>query len=111
MFLKSHRLLRAMVLGLMFFLAVTAPCSANSYDPDPYDDTPPVVSVEFNYVVPSQPNLVKVRGTRMQVESAQLALLQSAARYGSAALLPASAAATNPIFGHDSPQLSTPLRR
>lgn len=99
-----------MVLGLMFFLAVTAPCSTNSYDPDPYDDIPPVVSVEFNYVVPSQPNLVKVRGTRMQVESARVAL-QSAARYGSAALLPASEAATNPIFAHDSPQLSIPLRR
>jgi hypothetical protein len=111
MFLKSYRLLRAVVLGLMFFLAVTAPCSANSYDPDPYDDIPPVVSVEFNYLVPSQPSLVRVRGARMQVESSQTALLQAAARFGSAALLSGSEATVNSVFVYDSPHLSLPLRR
>lgn len=53
MFLLSHRSLRGTVLGLMFFLAGTACCWSDSYDPDPYDDTPPVVTVDFNYVVPS----------------------------------------------------------
>lgn len=111
MFFKSYRLLRAVVLGLMFFLAVTAPCSANSYDPDPYDDIPPVVSVEFNYVVPSQPSLVSVRGKRMQAEIVQAALLKAAAQYGSAALPATSDAAFSPAFGHESPQLVVPLRR
>src|SRR5215467_2354245 len=54
MFLLSHRSLRGIVLGLMFFLAGTASCWSDSYDPDPYDDTPPVVTVEFNYVVPGR---------------------------------------------------------
>src|ERR1051326_12281 len=53
----SYRVMRSVVLGLMFFLAVMAPCSSNSYDPDPYDDTPPVVAVEFNYVVPAGINV------------------------------------------------------
>ncbi len=44
--------MRNTVLGLMFFLAVTAACSCDSYDPDPYDNIPPVVTVEFNYLVP-----------------------------------------------------------
>lgn len=54
MFLLFHRSLRGFVLGLMFFLAATASCWSDSYDPDPYDDIPPVVTVDFNYVVPSQ---------------------------------------------------------
>jgi hypothetical protein len=53
MLLLAHRLLRGMVLGLMCLLAGTANCSSDSYDPNPYDDAPPVVTVEFNYVVPS----------------------------------------------------------
>ena len=52
MLLLAHRLLRGMVLGLMCLLAGTASCSCDSYDPDPYDDSPGVV-VEFSYVVPS----------------------------------------------------------
>jgi hypothetical protein len=43
-----------MVLGLMVFLAATAACSSETYDPDPYDDAPPVVSLEFSYVIPWQ---------------------------------------------------------
>ena len=57
-----------MVLGLMFFLAGTASCWCDSYDPDPYDDVPPVVTVDFNYVVPSQ---VTVRGPSIQVNAPQ----------------------------------------
>ena len=43
---------RVFVLGLMFFLAGTAFCSCDAYDPDPYDDVPPLVVVEFNYLLP-----------------------------------------------------------
>lgn len=68
MFLVSHRMLRGVVLGLMFFLAGTACCWSDSYDPDPYDDIPPVVTVEFNYVVPSP---VTVNAPRIQVKSPQ----------------------------------------
>jgi hypothetical protein len=38
----------------MLFLAGTAFCSTDSYDPNPYDDIPPIVTVEFDYVVPAQ---------------------------------------------------------
>jgi hypothetical protein len=41
----------------MVLLAGTASCSCDSYDPDPYDDVPPVVTVEFNYVVPGRINI------------------------------------------------------
>ena len=68
MFLLSHRSLRGIVLGLMFFLAGTACCWSDSYDPDPYDDTPPVVTVDFNYVVPST---ITVRAPRIQVNAPQ----------------------------------------
>jgi|SRR5579864_855467 len=63
MFLLSYRSLRGIVFGLMFFLAGTASCWSDSYDPDPYDDIPPVVTVDFNYVVPSP---VSVRAPRVQ---------------------------------------------
>ena len=59
--LFSHRYLRGVVLGLMLFLAGTAFCSSDSYDPNPYDDIPPVVTVEFNYVVPGQINNAIIR--------------------------------------------------
>ena len=68
MFLVSHRMLRGIVLGLMFFLAGTACCWSDSYDPDPFDDIPPVVTVEFNYVVPSP---VTVNASRIQVKAPQ----------------------------------------
>jgi hypothetical protein len=68
MFLLSHRSLRWIVLGLMFFLAGTASCWCDSYDPDPYDDVPPVVTVDFNYVVPSR---VTVHGSSTQVSAPQ----------------------------------------
>lgn len=68
MFLVSHRTLRGIVLGLMFFLAGTSCCWSDSYDPDPYDDIPPVVSVDFHYVVPS---VVTVRTSKIQAKSGQ----------------------------------------
>lgn len=68
MFLVSHRTLRGIVLGLMFFLAGTSCCWSDSYDPDPYDDTPPVVTVDFNYVVPS---VVTVRSPKIQTKLRQ----------------------------------------
>lgn len=42
---------RGFALAMMFFLSVAANCTSDSYDPDPYDDTPPV-TVEFEYVTP-----------------------------------------------------------
>ena len=68
MFLVSHRTLRGIVLGLMFFLAGTSCCWSDSYDPDPYDDVPPVVRVDFNYVVPAA---ISVRAPRIQAKSSQ----------------------------------------
>jgi len=68
MFLLSHRSLRGIILGLMFFLAGTSCCWSDSYDPDPYDNIPPVITVDFNYVVPS---LVTVRAPRPQVNAPQ----------------------------------------
>lgn len=65
MFLLVHKSLRSTILGLMFFLAATACCWSDSYDPNPYDDIPPVVSVEFNYVVPS---LVSVPRPGIQIK-------------------------------------------
>ncbi|MBZ5525581.1 MAG: hypothetical protein LAP21_25440 [Acidobacteriia bacterium] len=46
-----HKSLRHAVLGLMMILACASTCYCDSYDPDPYDDTPPVI-IELNYVVP-----------------------------------------------------------
>jgi hypothetical protein len=74
MFVLSHRTLRGLVLGLMFFLAVTACCWSDSYDPDPYDDIPPVVTVDFNYVVPSP---VTVRVSRAQAKTPQRIAVRS----------------------------------
>jgi hypothetical protein len=66
MFLVSHRALRGIVLGLMFFLAGTSCCWSDSYDPDPYDDIPPVITVDFHYVVPS---VVTVRASKIHAKS------------------------------------------
>jgi hypothetical protein len=35
----------------MLVLSVAANCTSESYDPDPYDDTPPV-TVDFEYLTP-----------------------------------------------------------
>ena len=68
MFLLDNKFMRRITFGLMFFLAGTSCCWSDSYDPDPYDDTPPVVTVDFNYVVP---NVVTVRAPKNQATSWQ----------------------------------------
>jgi hypothetical protein len=109
MFLHTYKFVRSAVLGLMFFLAVTAACSTDSYDPNPYDDIPPVVTVEFNYVVPSG---INIRQPNAQSKIRQSASLITAQVQQDSALLPAlfeSPAA--PLFGQDPPQFAIPLRR
>lgn len=108
MFLHTYKFVRCIVLGLMFFLAVTAACSTDSYDPNPYDDIPPVVTVEFNYVVPSG---ISVRQLDVQAKIRQSASLQGEAQHGSAMLLALFESPIAPAFGQDSPQLVIPLRR
>src|SRR5580765_2040869 len=76
MYLLGHRSLRGVVLGLMFLLAGTTCCWSDSYDPNPYDDTPPVVTVEFNYVVPSR---INIRRPSTQVKNRQQAATLSQA--------------------------------
>ena len=71
MLLLGHRFLRSTVVGLMFLLAGTACCRSDAYDPDPYDDMPPVVTVDFNYVVPSY---VNVRPTSIHARNPQPAV-------------------------------------
>ncbi len=44
--------IRRLALSLMLLLSVAASSWGDSYDPDPFDDTPPVVTVELNYLKP-----------------------------------------------------------
>jgi hypothetical protein len=105
----AYRIARATVLGLMFFLAVTAACSTDSYDPDPYDDVPPVVTVEFNYLVPSR---VSVRRPNAQARSRRNAPLVATAQPQDAALItPLFTAQATPTLLMGAPQLVIPLRR
>jgi hypothetical protein len=107
MFVGSYRVARSVVLGLMFFLAVTAPCSSSSYDPDPYDDVPPVVTVEFNYVVPSA---VNVRQSNVPGGSwHNAALLEASLISAAPPALAENGPAPDLIQG--SPVLVVPLRR
>jgi hypothetical protein len=53
------RALHAITLGLMVFLAGASNCFSQSYDPDPWDNTPPV-TVDFDYLIP---HLVSVEAT------------------------------------------------
>jgi hypothetical protein len=52
MFLSRY--LRGTVLAAMFTLAAATTCLCDSYDPDPYDNTPPVVILQFQYLVPER---------------------------------------------------------
>jgi len=107
MLLGGYRFARSVVLGLMFFLAVTAPCSSNSYDPDPYYDVPPVVTVEFNYVVPSA---INIRQSNVPGGSWHNAALVEASLNG--VERPASAENSPvPDLVQGSPLLVVPLRR
>jgi len=109
MFLLAHRWLRGLVLGCMVLLAGTASCSSDSYDPDPYDDVPPIVSVDFNYVVPGRVTIrlsqnQNKRPIRIDSESKsrQLPFAEMAALYESLAAFPS-------LYG--SSQGAIPLRR
>jgi hypothetical protein len=93
----------------MVLLAGTAAFSSDSYDPDPYDDDPPVVTVEFNYVVPGQINIRRPQnqnerpvtldsGSNLQ----QLPFPEVAGLYETLVVSP---------LLHGSPQWAIPLRR
>ena len=109
MFLLAHRFVRGTILGLMFFLAGTAYCSCDSYDPDPYDNIPPVVTVEFNYVVPSR---VSIRRPNAQTKN-RLSLYSGtkAQRVLSPELPGFPEARVDVAFRQSPPQWAIPLRR
>ena len=93
----------------MVLLAGTASCSCDSYDPDPYDDVPPVVTVEFNYVVPGRVNIRRPqnqnkRPTRIDSRSASrpLPFAEVGGLYETLVVSP---------LLHGSPQWAIPLRR
>src|SRR5262249_12250132 len=105
-----YRIARATVLGLMFFLAATAACTSDSYDPNPYDDIPPVVTVQFNYIVPSR---VSVRRPNAQAKvrhntSFSVTTVPQATAASVAAVLEAQA---TPALLMGAPQVVIPLRR
>jgi len=109
MFLLAHKWIRGLVLGCMVLLAGTASCSYDSYDPDPYDDVPPVVTVEFNYVVPGQINIRRPQNQNkrpIRIDSAskarQMPFSEVAGLYESLVVSP---------LLHGSPQWAIPLRR
>jgi hypothetical protein len=109
MFLLAHRWIRGLVLGCMVLLAGTASCWSDSYDPDPYDDTPPVVSVEFHYVVPGRVSLRRPQNQNKRPfrlesgsKSLQMPFVEVAGLYESLV--------ASPIL-HGSPQWAIPLRR
>lgn len=109
MLLLVQKVLRGGVLGLMFFLAGSAYCSCDSYDPDPYDDIPPVVTIEFNYVVPSS---VSIRSLQGQIQN------KSSLYSGYKVQTPPSAAVPglrglqfDYSFSQGPPQWAVPLRR
>ena len=108
MFLVSHRSLRGIVLGLMFFLAGTACCWSDSYDPDPYDDIPPVVTVDFNYVVPS-PVTVRAPRTQAKTQRREAVGASRLQRFSTPPLFLNSATAS-PLWQNSS-HLVIPLRR
>lgn len=109
MFLLAHRWLRGLVLGCMVILAGTASCSCDSYDPDPYDDVPPIVTVDFNYVVPGWVSIRLPQDQNnppiridSQSKSGLLPFAEMAGLYESQAAFPS-------LDG--SPQVAIPLRR
>lgn len=105
----AYRIVRATVLGLMFFLAVTAACSSDSYDPNPYDDIPPVVTVQYNYLVP---NAVSVRLPNAQAKIRRDAAFSTiGTQQASASATTLFAAQATPTLLMGAPQLVIPLRR
>jgi|SRR5215467_7580174 len=108
MSLVAYRCVRTAVFGLMFFLAVTASCSSDSYDPDPYDDNPPVVTVDFNYVVPS---CMHLRRPNVQSRNRHEALSSAKVHQASIFLALTFTECVAPSLPQRPPQLLTPLRR
>ena len=89
-------------------LAGTASCSCDSYDPDPYDDVPPVVTVDFNYVVPGRVNIRRPQNQNKRTfridsvsKSRQLPITEVSGLYESLV--------ASPLL-HGSPQWVMPLR-
>jgi hypothetical protein len=106
MYLQVHKLIKAVVFGVMFFLAVTAPCTSETYDPDPYDGM--WVTVEFHYLVPSEasvkPSVTPIK-SRKDTTSHKAQIQHAGAPF----LIAFSAAA--PALTTGSPQVLPPLRR
>jgi len=94
----------------MLFLAGTAFCSTDSYDPDPYDDIPPVVTVEFNYVVPGQMNHAIIRSalTRGSMHPVGYIETYRVPMFVTVELNPDQVL---PVFLSNTPEISAPLRR
>ena len=98
-----------MVLGCMVLLAGTASCSCDSYDPDPYDDVPPVVTVEFNYVVPGGINIRRPQNQNkrpIRIDSGSASRQLPLAEVG----ILCETLVVSPLL-HGSPQWAIPLRR
>jgi hypothetical protein len=109
MFLLAHRWIRGLVLACMVFLAGTASCSCDSYDPDPYDDTPPVVTVEFNYVVPRRVNIRRPQNQNKRPIRVDLQSISRQLPFADVGALYESLVASPLLRG--SPQWVIPLRR
>ena len=108
MFLLTQKVVRGSILALMFFLAGTAYCSCDSYDPDPYDDTPPVVTVEFNYVVPSG---INIRPQHQSKNKLSLYRANTVQQMPSATVRELRDTQVNFAFRQGPPQWAVPLRR
>ena len=98
-----------MVLGCMVLLAGTASCSCDSYDPDPYDDVPPVVTVDFNYVVPGRINIRRPQTQYKRSVPTDSQRITRQLPFADVGVLYESLVAT-PLL-HGSPQWAIPLRR
>lgn len=106
MYLQVHKLIKAVVFGIMFFLAVTAPCTSETYDPDPYDGM--WVTVEFHYLVPSA---ASVKPSVRQIKTRKDITLHTAQiQHAGVPFLVAFSEAA-PTLSTRSPQVLPPLRR
>jgi hypothetical protein len=108
MYLLGHRFLRSTVLGLMFILAGTACCWSDAYDPDPYDDIPPVVTVDFNYVVPS---CTSIRLANVHARNPQPTVSRVVCQQESAVRLALFDDQAALAFGQPLAHIAIPLRR
>ena len=71
---RVFKALYSITLGMTVLLAGAANCFSESYDPDPWDDTPPV-TVEFSYLVPQVVSLEHATTRGVQVDSAVASVL------------------------------------